>query len=118
MTKSTLVHPHGTIRLSTCHIWNFKSKEQKTYISSFSEKLKKEATQSAWVSVHSVSFLLPLGLGVVTGWACVCHLRVEGHAWQQIQVLWLSQECHPVVVLSAHRDPVQMKSGKGWLEDK
>lgn len=40
-----------------------------TYLSSFSEKLKKEAILPALDFALSVLFLLPLGVGVVKGWA-------------------------------------------------
>lgn len=83
MTKSTLVYPYGSVRLSTCHIWNFKNKEQKTFISSFSEKLKKEATQPAWVSFCLFCFLFAAFGAGCSHRLGMCHPRMEGHACMQ-----------------------------------
>lgn len=56
MTESSLICPHGSITVITLHkIWNFKSKG-KPHLWSFSEKLKKEATQPALVSTRFVCF--------------------------------------------------------------
>lgn len=50
--------------MTTFHFWNFKSKG-KPYLSSFLQKLKKEAAQPALVSAHSGFLLLPPGPAVV-----------------------------------------------------
>lgn len=69
MKKSSLIYSHGSIRLSTLHFWNFKSKEKNIYWVSQIEELKTEAKPPALVSAHSVFLSLPSGQGVVMAWA-------------------------------------------------
>lgn len=62
---SALIVPSGRVVFISGTLKAMKT----TYLSSFSERLKKEAILPALDSALSVLFLLPSGVGVVKGWA-------------------------------------------------